>query len=282
MFFFDKLTGNHAQSSVQDLGLEKQFYDLGLSVDLEKFISKNESNLRAGLDELVQKKNVLSISTDSRARISTFVALQYLRTREFREVIKAASGELLTAILNNEPKFRGKGIKVTMKEEAAQALQASLLVDDTVPRTASIIFGLSWTLLINRTSLPFWTSDNPVALVNPRLQGPGSVGLLVSGNQLHFPLAPGLVLLVYDSVQYRMPPLRLVKTDHVTYENNLQLYNSSRFVYSSEDNFSRALRIWHADESLKKPQKRVMLSSIPTPRSILFVIQRNQRAELHN
>ena len=71
--------------------------------------------------------------------ISLFIALQYVRTKDSRLAIQEMAGKFLTAVVNQEPRFKGYGIKVTMNDEAAQALQAQNIVNDTVPRLASAL-----------------------------------------------------------------------------------------------------------------------------------------------
>jgi hypothetical protein len=72
-----------------------------------------------------------------------------------------------------------------------------------------------------------------------------------------------LLLLILDPTIYDLPPIKVVKKpDQVLYENELQLYNATRFVISSDDDFSMAKSISDQDESVRKRQERVILREI--------------------
>jgi hypothetical protein len=260
---FDRLAGKTFSNSVRNLGLESGFYDLEPKIDLEGLIAENESRLRRGILELLKKRNPSDISVDSRMRISLFVALQWVRTREYREMIKESGSKVLTDLLNREPKFRRSGIRAYMKEELAQALQAQALVDDTVPKAAWFLGKSLWTLAINPTKTPFWTSDNPVVQFNPLMgEAMGSIGFNVRGIQTHVPLTRELLLLFLDPTSYLTPPTITFEEDQVDFENELQIYNSTRFIYSSSRDFSRATALWAKHPELQKPRVRVVVSGI--------------------
>jgi hypothetical protein len=208
---FDKRTGNVFTTTSKNVAFEEGFYDLDPNIDLEGLIAKNERSLMSGIRELIEKSNPTAISSESRAKVSLFVSLQFVRTREYREEIKETGGKFLTEIVNNEPRFKGFDFKVVMKEELAQALQAQAIVDDTVPKTAWFLGNSRWTLLVNRSKVPFWTSDNPVTLFNPVDYGEaGGLGFNVRGIQTHFPLNSSLLLLILDPTSYDMPPIKIV------------------------------------------------------------------------
>jgi len=183
----------------------------------------------------------------------------------------------MTQLVRNDPRAKGLEFKVMMKDEAAQALQAKIMVSDYVPRIAWMLGNSRWTLLVNRTKIPFWTSDNPVALFNPIDYGElGGVGLAVRGIQTHFPLNGRSLLLILDPTSYDLPPLKIVKKpEAVLYENELQLYNATRFVFSSANDFSMAKKIREHDRTLRKPHEQVRLREIESSgRSIIQVTKK--------
>jgi hypothetical protein len=125
--------------------------------------------------------------------------------------------------------------------------------------------------------VPFWTSDNPVTLFNPVDYGEaGGLGFNVRGIQTHFPLNSSLLLLILDPTSYDMPPIKIVKEDNVDWENELQLYNATRFVFSPARDFSKAKKMWEKDENLRKPHDRIVIHTSEGPRSSFIRTTRNR------
>jgi hypothetical protein len=264
LFVFDKQTGDVFSTTSKNIAFEEGFYDLDPLIDLEAQITENENLMRDGLNELLDKMNPLSLALDTRIRIALFIALQFVRTKEYRAWIKEAGGKMMTELVKDDPEFKNLDFKVIMKDELAQALQAELIVSDAVPQFGYILGNSLWTLLVNRTKVPFWTSDNPVALFNPIDYGDMSgLGFAVRGIQTHFPLSGKLLLLILDPRSYPAIPIKLVKDPRtILYENEFQLYNASRFVISSEDDFSGAKKLRDRDETLRKPHEQVTVRTI--------------------
>lgn len=264
LFVFDKLIGNVFQTGSKNIAIEQGFYDLDQEIDLEAAIAEIEGRLRIGISELIDKLHPETISKDARIRIAVFVALQYVRTKEFRAWIKEFGEKLATEWIRSDPRFKNEKFTITMKPELAQALQAQWMVDDTIPKLGYRLDHSLWALLLNKTKIPFWTSDNPVALFNPIDYGDKSgVGFAVKGIQIHFPLNSNLLLLILDPTSYKIPPVNTVNDEElVIHENKLQLYNATRFVVSSDDDFSVANKMRQEDDALRKQPDRVILRKI--------------------
>jgi hypothetical protein len=167
LFVFDKETGSVFSTTSKNIAFEEGFYDLDPLIDLEGQITENENLMRDGLNELLDKMNPATISLTSRIRVSLFIALQFVRTKEFRASIKETGGKMMTELVKSNPEFKNLDFRVVMKDQLAQALQAKVIVSDAVPQFGYILGNSLWTLLVNRTKVPFWTSDNPVSLFNP-------------------------------------------------------------------------------------------------------------------
>jgi hypothetical protein len=264
LFVFDKQTGNVFSTTSKNIAFEEGFYDLDPLIDLEGLIAENENLMNDGLNELVDKMNPIAISLTARIRVSLFVALQFVRTKEFRAEIKEMGGKMMTELVKGNPEFRNLDFKVVMKDELAQVLQAQTIVGDAVPQFGYILGNSVWTLLVNRTKVPFWTSDNPVSLYNPIDYGEISgLGFAVRGIQTHFPLNAKLLLLILDPRSYPHTPIKVVKDRRtISYENEFQLYNATRFVISSTNDFSAAKEIRDRDENLRKPPELVTVRTV--------------------
>ena len=275
LFEFDKQTGSVISTTSKNIALERGFYDLDRSIDLEAQITANENRMRPGLNELIDKMNPLTISHNDRIRMSLFIALQSVRTKGYRALIKEAGGKMVTELVKDElpPEYKNLEFKAVMKDELAQVLQAQTIVSDYVYRLAYILDHSLWTLLVNKTKVPFWTSDNPVSLYNPNYGDLNGIGFAVRGIQTHFPLSSKLLLTILDPTSYAHTAVKIVKNpETISYENEFQLYNATRFVVSSENDFSMAMKLRDSDETLRKPHEQVFVRKIERPgRSIIQI-----------
>jgi hypothetical protein len=163
LYVFDKQTGNVFSTTSKNIAFEEGFYDLDPLIDLEAQITENENLMRDGVNELLDTMNPSAISLDSRIRVALFIALQFVRTKDYRASIKETGGKMMTELVKDNPEFKNLHFKVVMKDELAQALQARTIISDAVPQFGYILGNSLWALLVNKTKVPFWTSDNPVS-----------------------------------------------------------------------------------------------------------------------
>jgi len=116
-----------------------------------------------------------------------------------------------------------------------------------MPRLAQIIVRMKWILVLNETSIPYWTSDHPVTMVNPlpRAGIVGNVGWKCSGIQAYFPLSPTRTLTMCDRQMYSNLPdvLRTTDPQTVVFNNHLQIQSSTRFLYASHGAFRFATKV---------------------------------------
>ena len=271
LYCFDKQGGRAFKATATDVALEKGFYELDPGIDFEAQIAQFESRFSDGLRDLVRSRNPTVLSRESKMKIALFVALQFIRTRDYRELVKEASGKFLTELMRRELGIQDSDFKVVMKEEAARAFQAQSILEE-VPYIAAFLGNLRWSTAINRTKIPYWTSDNPVALFNPVDYGDqGNLGFNVRGIQVHFPLTRDLLLAMLDPASSSLPPITLLKRDvDVEFENNLQVHNANRFVISSTPDFTYIRKVLEGHPELTKPKERITLRSIDSYTSTIF------------
>ena len=262
---FDKLEENQFSADVKNVACEKFFYDTqdDTEQETEKALSVIEGKFNDSLSRLIQLRDVSKISNDERHFISMFIAVQYIRTKENREMLKDSinqlaerlSGENLSSKLAQE-------IKEAQKDESIKKMQVRLLRE--TPRLADIINQMKWIIITNGTKTPFWTSDNPVALHNEIDQWPyGNLGLKCIGIELHIPLTPTLLLAICDPVAFCREPCKKTLRDfrYVIREQSYQVYSSTRFLFSNQPNFSFAKKVITENPKHKDPnRKRIVLS----------------------
>ncbi|MFE3167928.1 DUF4238 domain-containing protein [Streptomyces sp. NPDC059224] len=176
----------------------------------------------------------LPMPEENREAISLFLALQSLRTADARAILVAFSA------------LRGYQAE---SEEDARALHAAVLWDDElVSAYADRMSRCTWLFALNLTSVPFVTSDNPLAFRTSDSRAWVKPGNLGRDAYVVYPLAPDVIMYCYpdegvwrDSNVSRfdcqISPV-LMTEGMVQSENSAQVFMASRFIVSSRKSFS--------------------------------------------
>jgi len=174
------------------------------------------------------------IPDPNRAIVAQFIALQFLRTADYRDILA---------------RFASTTEHVASSERERRILHTGALWDDKlIARFSDRIESSAWVFARNGTDVPFMASDNPVAF----RQGDNSMwlkaGMFGGGTYVVYPLTPDVVMYCYPSEE---PWLKLasfdscvspvtLSADMVDSENTAQVFMASRFVFSCRDDFAMA------------------------------------------
>ena len=257
---FDKKDERTIPVNIRNIGGENYFYDTQPDTNqiIEKTLGKLESKFNASYEKIIRKENIGSLIQQERRWIAFFVVTQLLRTRLFRDILTAQRKQFKEFFLKEkltpefEKKIRGIDDAKTIKE-----FHIKFMINaptEFVP----ILMKMKWCLIVNKTKLPFWTSDHPITMHNPVDMGPWSgLGLKMKGIQLHFPLTPRLMLYFGDPESYKHFPSRMEmdNEENLIHENWLQVVWSRRHLFSIDDNFSLATEILQKNQDLKDPDR---------------------------
>jgi len=249
LWVWDKDTDRIFPSSTEGIAAEKHFYrftDLtGTAKDpllienafaqLEGDIAKTTKKWIAELKEM-KPLDTLSITDTDREIMSVFLASQFFRTAETREIL------MLFAL---EKGYYKDGIS----EEERANLHAALLVNSPLIHELSTwLMRAIWIFARNGTGYPFITSDNPVCFKTPTNgQWLKATGIMSEGSYLVYPLAPHLILYCKDGQHPRWKPLKPfadklspveLSKGMIDHENSGQVFMATRFVMSSINDFS--------------------------------------------
>lgn len=262
---YDKALGRSFGAHIRDVASERFFYDLpqldefaGTSQALEKHFHPFEEAGAAAIRFLVERAERtrgFHIPRDIRLDLSLYLALQHLRTRETREVIvQTGDGVARELFLDRirkqfpEISIKREWLDLESTEERRRGLHALVLLDEEIRvRIAASFSHCWWVVLRNKTPQPFYTSDQPVAHHNGVIGKPlGSPKVGAVGSEIAFPLAPGLLLVMFERTAY--PHARkqdgrvsdMVDPQHVEYYNSLQVLYSYRQIYSVQSEFALA------------------------------------------
>jgi hypothetical protein len=170
----------------------------------------------------------------NRDLVSLHMALQFFRTADARDILAAFVEE------QQQPKALSSAEK--------QKLHLELLWNSAMFRElATRIKNATWIFGRNTTSLPFISSDNPVAFRTADNSRWLKAGIYSAGTYSVFPLAPDIVMYCHPAehpweklgvFDRCLSPVSFTE-EMVESENGAQVFMASRFIISQRNDFSR-------------------------------------------
>lgn len=218
-------------------GCSPFFY--GKDGKIENVLADIESEAAPLLMEIINTKNVPRHGSDEFFRTLYFVTLMDLRNpTESTGILE--SGEKLRETLHemSAGRIEIEPGKMMNKEEAIKIALSH------VNMCYEACVDLKLKLLINNTSVPFLTSDNPVVKYNQFLEqkkwNGGMTGYGLVGLQIFWPLNPNLILLFYDMATYKIGNKRdntllIENSQEVDQINLLQMLNCDSLLFFNQN-----------------------------------------------
>jgi hypothetical protein len=286
LYVLDKKTGKVFRSSIRNLACERGFYQLRDGDDpnrVDRWLGKLEDATAPIIRSICARRTVCHLQTKERRRLAAFIAVQQVRTRQYRELMADLNKQIADVIreTGTEPNSV-KDFRELTEPEVQDVTVGDLpdLAFTLVPH----ILDKDWVLLDAGHGGEFWIGDHPVVLANDMNPGDGIRGTLgfgVNGIEIYVPLSSDLTLGCWcptilatltaarrSSRQSALPefvrsdeflrnalngsaPLQLV-ADNVKYHNSLQASTAERFVFSQHRDFGLLQEMLSADPALKR------------------------------
>jgi hypothetical protein len=201
---FDKSTGRTFVTNAKNVASESRFYDFEVDeakLTIEPALSKLESTAKPLLERIAKEDTVAGLTPLERAQLCGFFAVQFTRTKNFRERYKSLSDMVLDRVREMSPSEEAfnefaKGIPET-NENHLKLITAESVI--SAPRDYGPLFNnKTWHVLTTTAKRPFLLGDNPIALQNATDMRPyGNLGLAVKGIEIYFPLTPTRALAMW-------------------------------------------------------------------------------------
>jgi hypothetical protein len=246
---FDKTIRRIIRPSIRNIAAEMHFYE-SADTGIERALGMIEDKFAPAYRLVREIGDIAALGPNERAAIAIFIAVQQVRTVEFRETLKSmVSGLDEWAKRHNHQLDESY---TTITEEQCRQIQVASLAT-TAPTIAIGAAQMKWIRIHNRTAMPLWTSDHPVTLYNPKPASlMGNLGWACPGVQVFFPLSPILALCICDPDEYDAQPSEIWTDDieHVRLQNDLQLRHATRFVFSRSGDFNLADQVLDAYPSV--------------------------------
>lgn len=198
---------------------------------MENEISIITSQWISWLNDIEPGKQI-EIPAVNREIVALYIALQFLRTADIRDILSA-----LSPISELAPERERRKLHTYM-----------LWNQETVDLISNRVRDSTWIFGRNSTSTPFLTSDNPVAFRTSNNAIWLKTGVISDGAYVVFPLSPHIVMYCHPK---KPPSEKLAKFDAclspvwfttgmVQSENSGQVSMASRFVISQVNAFDDA------------------------------------------
>ena len=286
-FAYDKVKTEPRAGNINDYASERFFYDIDFNALMKELLEQNPQcqfdpqveqmlketdeqylehwfgdNVETWLFDPIEKiimlytmsnpkrLNIVQVLTDAEMdHISLYLAIQFLRSKEFRESMTELYERLPVLLMKKFAKTQedrefADGIELKIKNKNHKKLyHAQILSDpDIAAHLAETFRNKIWMIGYHRTDMQFITSDNPVV----RFGHLGSSGFNSDGIEIFFPLSTKLVLIMKDpsSFYYEAEHYNhFVELDEidVAFINSLQVQQSYRYVFNKTDDFEMVI-----------------------------------------
>jgi hypothetical protein len=283
LFVFDKVSGEVRPANVRDVAEERysnripleeltpEFASQIIDPDgIEKALSAIESDYNATVGRIIQATgprglvrrisdalritSAKCISKRQKQAMSFFVALQYVRTREFRDTIAEGSKKFAEAVMKFVPPEQRDEFSqmstITPTKNRRTLAHLDFMIDPDVLRDFSgILSNHIWVVGLNHTSHALYTSDHPVVRL-PHTKHPflGNAGLGSPGIEIAVPLSSTHILFLWEKEYfkaYEKLENRCVQLEEANIKcyNSAQVKQSHRQIYCAHDDFDVAREV---------------------------------------
>jgi hypothetical protein len=278
IFVYDKISNEVRVSNIRDVAQQRYFYDIPQEVipanlqqtmdrqTVEHTLSKLEGDFNTVVERVLRKagrRNLLRrfwnfitfthgkiISRRDKKALCFFVALQYLRTREFRLTIQDGLEQFEAAIRKRVPVDQidlfFEGFRGVNEVDVRMHHLSLMLNNEFVDELTTLLYGHILVIGQNHSQHKLYTSDNPmVRHAHKRHPVLRNIGIGSRGIEIAMPLSSDHILIFMERTHFAP----LAKSDrklvnlvegNIEYYNSLQVRGCDRQVYCETDDFELA------------------------------------------
>ncbi|AYK13852.1 MAG: DUF4238 domain-containing protein [Methanosarcina flavescens] len=203
----------------------------------EQFFSVLETEFSKVHKKVINSEDLAQLSEYEKLLFALSVFFQYRRTKAQRDNIKNTARRFIIERIGKAKSANEIEtlVRLLYMEELPPYLHITAMIS-TMEMNINVFLSMGWTLHINKTGLPYWTSDNPIAVDNITDFDPYKECQIRKGCKIYFPLSPKVCLLIYDLSSYEYPSKILDDNlQSVIDKNKFQVNNSLRHIFSRDD-----------------------------------------------
>jgi len=281
LFVYDKVRNEVRISNVRDVAQQRYFYNIPEEVipdadpldrqAIEQTLSQLEGDFNTVVERVlrnVKRRSVLRrflnfvtfkrgkiIARRDKKALCFFVALQYVRTREFRLTIQDGLEQFETAIRKRIPadqlQFFFEGFRGVNEVDVRMHHLSLMLDNEFVDELTDLLYGHILVIGRNCSTHKFYTSDNPmVRQAHRRHPVLRNVGIGSPGIEIAMPVSSDFILVFMEKSHFaalRKSDRKIIDLveGNVEYYNALQVRGCDRQVYCQTDDFDLARDFCH-------------------------------------
>jgi hypothetical protein len=185
-------------------GQAQEDYFYGKDLEREEWFANIENQTSSVLNTVVRTKQLPKDKSNNYYLIWLFILLQAYRTKANAEDLNHMIDTIMKTAMKFEPQFKDfdYGRHFFAYEDTIEKKLDILL------KSLPIMMDMQIKFIRNHTSKELITSDNPISKYNQFLESRkfpfGHTGMASKGLQIFYPLAPDLMLIMYDPKVYKI------------------------------------------------------------------------------
>lgn len=194
---FDKQTSRSFPTNAKNVASESRFYDFRIEdrdATLEPKLAQIEGATKPLLERILDRDSASVVTDAERELLSTFLAVQFTRTKAFREQVldlPRMLGEHLRSRSEARDDLGEIEQFIKLPDENELKIQTAHFMMNAPRDFGPHFLDKDWLLIATTREAPFIIGDNPLALQNSIDMGPyGNLGLAVKGIEIYLPLSP--------------------------------------------------------------------------------------------
>jgi hypothetical protein len=210
-------------------------YFYGSDLKVEDAFSKIEGETALIIKSIIENDTIPKRMSDEHDTLLTFIMLFHARTVYALERINEFIDKVLKSVLSEDSRFTD-GINTFnfhLKHGIHRVLKETALL---IP----LVYDLHFKIILNKTDVPFITSDHPVVLYNQFLEARkkygSNTGFANKGLEVFVPLSPSHIVIFFDKDVYKIGSkneqiIVLNSVSDVDNLNLLQCLNANENLY---------------------------------------------------
>jgi hypothetical protein len=243
-------------------GQAQEDYFYGKDLEREEWFGTIENQSSLILNRVVQTKELPKDKSDNYYLIWLFILLQAYRTKSNVEDFNHMIDTIMKTAMKLEPQFKNFDYD-THFFAYEDAIEKKL---DLLLNSLPMMMDMQIKLIRNTTSNELITSDNPISKYNQFLESRkfpfGHNGMASKGLQIFYPLAPDLLLIMYDPKVYKIGNKKQfsnipMNEKDIEYLNILTCLYANKSIYSTDNVTDFQLEQWVKESNIYKEQKKL-------------------------
>lgn len=196
--------------------------------------------------------NCSAMSENEKILLSFFIAIQFLRTPKFRSTLADMVAGMAQTLayksqVSKENALPKEAFAVDANPEYIKLQHGAVMLDPEVAlHIAETMIDHIWIMCVNKTNVPFFTSDAPlIRIPHKRDKFHSYSGFASEKIEITFPISSSLLLCMYDKKTYGhlfndRQFFEIQDIEEVNYYNMYQVIDSYRCVFATWDHFAVA------------------------------------------